>query len=189
MESKSKKTVLWKLFLSTFYLSTFTFGGGYVIVSLMKKKFVDEYHWIDENEMLDLVAIAQSAPGAVAVNGAIAVGYKLAGLTGVVTAVFGTLLPQFVIIAAISVCYQIFCKNFIVSQMLLGMQDGVGAVIAVVVYEMAGEVAKQKDAISWIIMAVAFLAATVFQVNVVYIVIASGLLGFLRSKYGKRKTS
>ena len=189
MELKSKKTVLWKLFLSTFYLSTFTFGGGYVIVSLMKKKFVDEYHWIDENEMLDLVAIAQSAPGAVAVNGAIAVGYKLAGLTGVVTAVFGTLLPQFVIIAAISVCYQIFCKNFIVSQMLLGMQAGVGAVIAVVVYEMAGEVAKQKEAISWIIMAGAFLAATVFQVNVVYIVIASGLLGFLRSKYGKRKTS
>ena len=185
MESKSKKTVLWKLFLSTFYLSAFTFGGGYVIVSLMKKKFVDEYHWIDENEMLDLVAIAQSAPGAVAVNGAIAVGYKLAGLIGVVTAVFGTLLPQFVIIAAISVCYQIFCKNFIVSQMLLGMQAGVGAVIAVVVYE----VAKQKDAISWIIMAAAFLAATVFQVNVVYIVIASGLLGFLRSKYGKRKIS
>lgn len=139
--------------------------------------------------MLDLVAIAQSAPGAVAVNGAIAVGYKLAGLIGVVTAVFGTLLPQFVIIAAISVCYQIFCKNFIVSQMLLGMQAGVGAVIAVVVYEMAGEVAKQKDAISWIIMAAAFLAATVFQVNVVYIVIASGLLGFLRSKYGKRKIS
>lgn len=189
MELKSKKTVLWKLFLSTFYLSTFTFGGGYVIVSLMKKKFVDEYHWIDENEMLDLVAIAQSAPGAVAVNGAIAVGYKLAGLIGVVTAVFGTLLPQFVIIAVISVCYQIFCKNFIVSQMLLGMQAGVGAVIAVVVYEMAGEVAKQKDAISWIIMAAAFLAATVFQVNVVYIVIASGLLGFLRSKYGKRKIS
>ena len=178
MELKSKKTVLWKLFLSTFYLSAFTFGGGYVIVSLMKKKFVDEYHWIDENEMLDLVAIAQSAPGAVAVNGAIAVGYKLAGLIGVVTAVFGTLLPQFVI-----------CKNSIVSQMLLGMQAGVGAVIAVVVYEMAGEVAKQKDAISWIIMAAAFLAATVFQVNVVYIVIASGLLGFLRSKYGKRKTS
>lgn len=72
MESKSKKTVLWKLFLSTFYLSAFTFGGGYVIVSLMKKKFVDEYHWIDENEMLDLVAIAQSAPGAVAVNALIA---------------------------------------------------------------------------------------------------------------------
>ena len=65
-----------------FYLSAFTFGGGYVIVSLMKKKFVDEYHWIEEEEMLDLVAIAQSAPGAIAVNGAIVIGYKLAGIVG-----------------------------------------------------------------------------------------------------------
>lgn len=69
---------LWKIFLSTLYLSAFTFGGGYVIVTLMKKKFVDEYHWIEEDEMLDLVAIAQSSPGAIAVNGAIVVGYKLA---------------------------------------------------------------------------------------------------------------
>ena len=77
---ESKRNVLIKLFLSTFYLSAFTFGGGYVIVTLMKKKFVDEYHWIEEEEMLDLVAIAQSAPGAIAVNGAIVVGYKLAGI-------------------------------------------------------------------------------------------------------------
>ena len=69
MEKKSK--VLRKLFFSTLYLSTFTFGGGYVIVTLMKNKFVDELHWIDEEEMLDLVAIAQSSPGAIAVNGAI----------------------------------------------------------------------------------------------------------------------
>ena len=60
---KTKKEVLMKLFFSTLYLSAFTFGGGYVIVTLMKKKFVDEYHWIEENEMLDLVAIAQSSPG------------------------------------------------------------------------------------------------------------------------------
>ena len=78
---KDKKNVLRKLFLSTLYLSAFTFGGGYVIVTLMKKKFVDQYHWIEEDEMLDLVAIAQSAPGPIAVNGAIVVGYKLAGLS------------------------------------------------------------------------------------------------------------
>lgn len=77
-----KKSALWTLFFSTLYLSAFTFGGGYVIVSLMKKKFVDEYHWIEEDEMRDLIAIAQSAPGAIAVNGAIVVGYKLAGLPG-----------------------------------------------------------------------------------------------------------
>ena len=79
---RKKQKVLWKLFLSTLYLSAFTFGGGYVIVTLMKDKFVDKYHWIEENEMLDLIAIAQSAPGAIAVNGAIVVGYKLAGLAG-----------------------------------------------------------------------------------------------------------
>ena len=75
MDEKSRKTILWKLFISTLYLSAFTFGGGYVIVTLMKNKFVDEYHWIEENEMLDLVAIAQSSPGAIAVNGAIVIGY------------------------------------------------------------------------------------------------------------------
>ena len=67
----NRKHVLWKLFVSTLYLSAFTFGGGYVIVTLMKEKFVDELHWMEEDEMLDLIAIAQSAPGAIAVNGAI----------------------------------------------------------------------------------------------------------------------
>ena len=66
---KDKRNMLFRLFLSTLYISAFTFGGGYVIVSLMKKKFVDDYHWIDENEMLDFVAIAQSAPGPIAING------------------------------------------------------------------------------------------------------------------------
>lgn len=110
MESKSK--VLQKLFLSTLYLSAFTFGGGYVIVTLMKKKFVDEYHWIEENEMLDLVAIAQSSPGPIAVNGAIVVGYKLAGMIGVLVSIIGTIIPPFLIISVISVCYQAFRDKF-----------------------------------------------------------------------------
>lgn len=63
-----KRSVLLKLFFSTLYLSAFTFGGGYVIVTLMKKQFVDKYHWIEESEMLDLIAIAQSAPGVAAFN-------------------------------------------------------------------------------------------------------------------------
>ena len=106
-----KSTAMWKIFISTLYLSTFTFGGGYVIVTLMKKKFVDDYHWIEENEMLDLVAIAQSSPGAIAINGAIVIGYKLAGMLGVIVAVMGTVIPPFAIIAVISVCYQIFRDN------------------------------------------------------------------------------
>ena len=91
-QGKKQDKKLWKIFWSTFYLSAFTFGGGYVIVSLMKKKFVDEYHWIEEEEMLDLVAIAQSAPGAIAVNGAIVIGYKLAGIAGILTAIAETVI-------------------------------------------------------------------------------------------------
>ena len=141
---ESKRKVLQKLFLSTLYLSAFTFGGGYVIVTLMKKKFVDEYHWIEENEMLDLVAIAQSSPGPIAVNGAIVVGYKLAGMIGVLVSIIGTIIPPFLVISVISVCYQAFRDNFFVSQMLEGMQAGVGVVIASVTYEMGAGVVKAE---------------------------------------------
>ena len=86
--------------------------------------------------MLDLVAIAQSSPGPIAVNGAIVVGYKLAGMIGVLVSIIGTIIPPFLIISVISVCYQAFRDDFFVSQMLEGMQAGVGAVIASVTYEM-----------------------------------------------------
>ena len=177
----SRKKVLWKIFISTLYLSAFTFGGGYVIVSLMKKKFVDELHWVEEKEMLDLVAIAQSSPGAIAINGAIVVGYKLAGIAGVLVSIIGTVIPPFVIIALLSVCYNAFRTNELVSQMLEGMQAGVGAVIASVTYEMGAGVVKEKDGISLLIMAGAFVASCVFEVNVVYIVIICGSLGVLRT--------
>ena len=183
-----KKNLLWKLFVSTFYISVFTFGGGYVIVSLMKKKFVDEYHWIEEEEMLDLIAIAQSSPGAIAVNGAIVVGYKLAGMIGAATAILATILPPFLILSILSVFYNAFQDNFLVSQMLNGMQAGVGAVIASVVFDMGSGIVKEKDPFSLVIMAGAFLAACVFEVNVIYVVIASGRIGALRTWIrGRRK--
>lgn len=184
---ENRKKILMKLFVSTLYLSAFTFGGGYVIVTLMKKKFVDEYHWIEENEMLDLVAIAQSAPGPIAVNGAIVVGYKLTGMTGVVTAIIGTIIPPFLVISLISVCYNAFRDNFIVSQMLSGMQAGVGAVIASVTYEMGAGIVHGKNAVSMCIMAAAFLASCVFHVNVVFVVIACGLIGALRTLAAERR--
>ena len=184
---ENRKKVLQKIFLSTLYLSAFTFGGGYVIVTLMKKKFVDEYGWIREDEMLDLIAIAQSAPGAIAVNGAIVVGYKLAGMAGAVTAIIATVIPPFVIISLISVCYELFRDNFIVSQMLEGMQAGVAAVIAAVVWEMGDGIVRGKDPASLMIMAGAFAAACIFQVNVVWIVIVCALLGVIRTLWGRRK--
>lgn len=79
--SKYKTQTLLKLFLSMLYISAFTFGGGFVIVTFMKRKFVDELHWISEQEMLDMTALAQSSPGAIAVNAAILVGWKVSGLS------------------------------------------------------------------------------------------------------------
>ncbi len=102
LQDKTLSQRLRKLFFSTLYLSTFTFGGGYVIVTLLNKKFVDELHWINEEEMLDLVAIAQSSPGAIAVNGAIVVGYKIAGIPGIICATIGAIIPPFVIITFVS---------------------------------------------------------------------------------------
>ena len=182
-----KETLLKKIFLSTLYLSAFTFGGGYVIVTLMKKEFVDELHWIDEEEMLDLVAIAQSSPGAIAVNGAIVVGYKLAGIAGVLTAVLGTVIPPFLIIAAVSVCYQAFRSNQLVVWMLEGMQAGVGAVIASVTFEMASGIAKEKSRISFVIMAAAFAASVIWQINTIYIILTCGFLGILITFWKRRR--
>ena len=162
-------------------------GGGYVIVTLMKKKFVDDYHWIEENEMLDLVAIAQSAPGPIAVNGAIVVGYKLAGLAGTLVAIIGTIIPPFVIISLISAFYHAFRDNYLVSQMLEGMQAGVGAVIASVTYEMGCGIIKKKDNVATIVMIAAFIAACVLGINVIYIVIASGVFGVIRTIWNRRR--
>ena len=184
---KEKKIkLLKKIFFATLYLSAFTFGGGYVIVTLMKKQFVDELHWIDEEEMLDLVAIAQSSPGAIAVNGAIVVGYKLAGIAGVLTAVLGTVIPPFLIIAAVSVCYQAFRSNQLVAWMLEGMQAGVGAVIASVTFEMACGIVKERNMMSLVIMAAAFAASVIWQINTVYIILSCGLLGLVIT-FSKRR--
>ena len=185
---ESKRKVLQKLFLSTLYLSAFTFGGGYVIVTLMKKKFVDEYHWIEENEMLDLVAIAQSSPGPIAVNGAIVVGYKLAGMIGVLVSIIGTIIPPFLIISVISVCYQAFRDNFFVSQMLEGMQAGVGAVIASVTYEMGAGVVKEKDqTVAGHSCGSVCGGVLLSGINVIYIVLVCGAIGAVRTVLAKRR--
>lgn len=182
-----KRDILLKLFISTLYLSAFTFGGGYVIVTLMKKQFVDKYHWIEEDEMLDLIAIAQSAPGAIAVNGSIVVGYKLAGLGGAALAVIATILPPFAIITLISFFYQLFRDNPYVAAMLSGMQAGVAAVIASVVWDMGAEVVKSKSVSSILIMLAAFLLTSVFHVNVIYIVLGCILLGAARTLILRRR--
>ena len=181
--------LLRKLFLSTLYLSAFTFGGGYVIITLMKQKFVDHYHWIEEEEMLDLVAIAQSTPGAIAVNGAIVIGYKLAGPLGALVAIVGTVLPPFVIISLLSLCYETFQGQYAVQKILEGMQAGVGAVIAAVAWDMGRGVVEERDTVSTVILAASFVASCFLEINVVYIILFCGLLGVVRTLLEKRRAA
>ena len=110
-----------KLFLSTFQLSACTFGGGFVIIPLMRKKFVEELGWIEEQEMMDLTAIAQSSPGAIAVNASILVGYHVAGISGALLTVLGTVLPPLIMISVISFFYQQFRDNVFVNMAMTGM--------------------------------------------------------------------
>lgn len=178
MKSENKYLTL---FLSTLTISSFTFGGGYVIISLLQKKFCDELHWIDSEEMLNLAAIAQSSPGAVAVNAAIVVGYKVAGFRGAVISMIGTIIPPFIIISAISVCYTAFRHNQIVSAVLKGMQSGVAAVIADVVMNLSSNVYRESGWFSLFVTAAAFLASWCGSVNVLWIILACGGYGLIRT--------
>lgn len=174
---KRDKRFYWKLFFSTFTLSAFTFGGGYVIVPLMQKRFVKKLNWIEEDEMLDLVAIGQSAPGPIAVNTSILVGYRMAGILGAFISVMGTVLPPLITITAISYFYIAFRDNRIIQALLKGMQAGVAAVILDVVINMASKIIKNKHVLPICVMALAFIAAALTNINIVIILLVCGILG------------
>lgn len=166
-----------KLFLSTFKLSACTFGGGFVIIPLMRKKFVEELNWIEEQEMMDLTAIAQSSPGAIAVNASILVGYHVAGISGALLTVFGTVLPPLMIISVISLFYQAFRDNAVVNLAMAGMLCGVAAVILDVVVNMATTILQQKRVLPVLVMAGAFIAVRFLAVNIIVIILVCGLVG------------
>ena len=176
LDQKEKKRY-GKLFFSTFKLSACTFGGGFVIIPLLRKKFVEELGWIDEQEMMDLTAIAQSAPGAIAVNASILVGYHVAGIPGALLTVLGTILPPLVIISVISFFYQAFRDNVIVAMAMAGMLCGVAAVIFDVVINMAKTVFLQKRILPILIMVGSFIAVRFFSVNIILIILACGIIG------------
>ncbi|MDY4948558.1 MAG: chromate transporter [Clostridium cadaveris] len=182
-----KRKIYLKLFISTFYLSAFTFGGGFVIIPLMKKKFVDDLKWIDEKEMLNLAAIAQSSPGAVAVNASILLGYNVAGRIGAIVSILGTVMPPLIILSIISMFYTIFRYNIIVNYVLKGMQAGIAAVITDVVINLGSNIIKDRNIISILVMIGAFIATFFLKINVMYIILVCGIIGALRVIQIERK--
>ncbi len=166
-----------KLFISTFYLSAFTFGGGYVIVPLMRKKFVDELKWINEEEMLDMIAIAQSSPGALAVNAAIIIGYRIAGIVGAIITTIGTILPPLILITIIAMAYERFIEIKWIATMLYGMKAAVAAIVCDVVWKMAKDIKKKQGKFYVVMMLLAFITNILFDFHLFLIIIVCGMIG------------
>ncbi|WP_255202573.1 chromate transporter [Acutalibacter muris] len=183
---KEKLTRYRTLFLSTLKLSAFTFGGGFVIIPLMRKRFVEELHWIEEQEMLDLTALAQSSPGAIAVNASILVGYHVAGVMGALLSIIGTVLPPLVIISAISMFYTAFRDNAIVGMAMTGMLAGVAAVICDVVINMGKAVFQKKRVLPVLVLLGSFIAVRFFSVNIILVIFACGVIGAMDTLYQER---
>lgn len=178
---ESKSRVYQLLFLSTLKLSACTFGGGFVIIPLMRRRFVEELGWIDEREMLDLTAIAQSAPGAIAVNASILVGYHVAGIPGALLTVLGTVLPPLVILSVISLFYQAFRHNVFVNMAMAGMLCGVAAVIFDVVINMTKTVLRKKNVLPVLVMLGSFVAVRFLRVNIIIIIAVCGIIGAIET--------
>ena len=184
LQKVQDENLLWKLFKSTFIISAFTIGGGYVIIPLLKAKFVDEYKWIDDKEALNLVAIAQSAPGVVAANAAISLGYRLAGIKGTIVALGATILPPLITLSLISYAYDAFANNQYIQLLLKGMQCGATAIIINVAIDLLKKEWKKKLALPLLIIVGTFVANYFFHVNLMYAVVVDAIIGFflLRDK-------
>ena len=174
-----KENKLWKLFISTFTLSAFTFGGGFIIVSLYKKKFVEELGWLEEDEMLDITAIAQSSPGPIPVNASIILGYRIHGILGSIVALFGTIIPPFIIISLVSVFYEQFKSNQVIGVALQVMRAGVAAVILDVVFNLAKGIIETKNILYMVVMVIAFIAAYFFNISAIYIIFTCLAIGLI----------
>ncbi len=190
MNEKCKK--LWILFKSMFVLSSCTFGGGFVIVSLMKKKYVEELKWLDEDEMLDVTALTQSAPGPLPVNASVIIGYRMAGVVGSLVAILGTILPPMIIISIISLFYDQFRTNKYVSLALQVMRAGVAAVIFDVVINLAKNVCKTKRILYIVMMTASFVCTYLLGVSamlIIFICLGIGIAELIVSAINRRRTS
>ncbi len=187
MKKLGTAQIYWKLFAITFSLSACTFGGGFVIIGMMRQKFVEKLHWLEEEEMLDMTAIAQSSPGALRVNIAIVVGYRLKKFLGAVVCTLGAILPPLIIISIIWLFYNQFKDNAYIAIASQVMGAGVAAVIFDVVIGLAQNIFKTKSILWIFMMFAAFVATCFFKISAVVIILVCGTVGLLQIKIKDRK--
>ena len=172
-----------ELFRTFFHIGIFTLGGGYAMIPLIEEEVVNKHRWVEKEEMLDLIAIAQSCPGVFAINIAIFIGYKLHKIRGAICTTLGTVLPSFLIILAIAIFFKQFEDNKVVAAIFRGIRPAVVALIAVPTFRL-GQRAKLNRYTIWIPIACA-LAIWALGVSPIYIIIIAGLAGYLYGMYIK----
>ena len=181
LQQLTKVQLYFELFKQIFVLSACTFGGGFVIIGMIRKVFADKLHWITEDEILDLTVIAQSTPGPLGVNMAVITGYRICGVPGALVCALAASLPPMLIISVISVFYNQFKDNRIIALLLQVMRAGVAAVIVDVVIDLTEKVIKTKKVLWMTLMVVAFIALVVFKVNIIWLIMICGAVGLVNS--------
>ena len=181
LQQLTKVQIYFELFKQIFVLSACTFGGGFVIIGMIRKVFADKLHWITEDEILDLTVIAQSTPGPLGVNMAVITGYRICGVPGALVCALAASLPPMLIISVISVFYNQFKDNRIIALLLQVMRAGVAAVIVDVVIDLTEKVIKTKKVLWMTLMVAAFIALVVFKVNIIWLIMICGAVGLVNS--------
>ncbi len=181
MTREKLKLLLW-IFKTDILVSSLSFGGGYVVLPLIRKYFVEQKGLFGEEELLDMAAIAQSSPGAIAINLAALCGKKAAGTIGAVVAGVGAVLPPLVILSLVSACYRQMVANPLIAAALKGMEAGVAALIVDVVWYMSRLIADKKEPLPVMMIPAAFLAGFVFNLNALTVILGGTVVFVLLSK-------
>lgn len=162
------------------FISTFTFGGGYVVVPMVRKYFVQKRKLFAEEELIEMAAVAQSSPGAIAVNMVSLAGYRSGGLLGMLLSCVCALVPPLVILTVVSVCYLEVTENPLVAAALKGMQAGAAALIVDFVVDMTALIMKERSGMSNALILTAFLVSFFTDINVIFVLLGSCMICILR---------
>lgn len=187
MSKKEKlKGGLW-LFYINLFISAFTFGGGYVVVPMVRKYYVEKKKLFSEDELMDIAAISQSAPGAIAINLTALAGYRVLGWLGAAVSCIAAVIPPLLILMAVSAWYRVFVGNAVVTAALKGMQAGVAALMVDLIIDMARFIAKDGSRLLTLLIPAAFIANFFLQVNAVFVLAGCSMICMARLWWLKQK--
>ncbi len=176
---QGRQVSLWQLFVTFFKTGLFTFGGGYAMISILEEELVAKKHWITSRDMLDMLVIAESTPGVIAVNTATSVGFRMRGILGAIVATLGVVLPSFVIISALSYVINAFADNTWYKAAFTGVQ----ACVTVLVVNAFIKMFRQLESgwFSALMLTAAFNVALFTDFNVIFLILIGGASGILYS--------